>query len=383
MASSTSSLPATSKGIARPNTDRLMLELTGYDEWDFIDGYAQGLEVSESGSSEWTLTQATDQGQYPFSRSSSGTDSVGNGLDDTEHTINRRHFGRVAQAPVSSEVEAHDSVPTLLLMPRRKVLESRSASPSSGEDEHGGKNNRRWSKLWLRLSRLPSERIKQAGKSGGDITETASMGKRIPTAGLNTSRWKSILRTGHQHTPSLPEFGFLHKLEPFSTQRMGHTRSHSERPPIPKRPADEKTWDFLDTMPPSPSFRRRPIYSVPRLSSVPSLPLPRSTSSYPDSSVPHLPLSSQLSSKPSHGWQTSQEVAPVRSSVTTKGPSRESSAHYLPQERALSLRSRGRESARSPGSLRPSASIKRGIDAPFPISRSSSLGRKSGVGSYF
>ncbi|KAK0218966.1 hypothetical protein IW262DRAFT_1068650 [Armillaria fumosa] len=382
MASSTSSSPATFKGIARPNTDHLMLELKGYDEWDFIDGYARGLEVSESGSSEWTLTQATDQGQYPFS-SSSSTDSVGNGLDNTEHTINRRRFGRGTQAHASPEAEAHNSTPILLLKPRRKVLEStgRSASPS-GEDEHGGRNNR-WSKLWLRLSRLPSERIRQTGKSGGDITESAAKGEKVPTAGFNTSRWKSILRTGHRHTPSLPEFGLLHKLEPFSTQRMGHTRSHSERPPIPKRPADEKTWDFLDTMPPSPSFRRRPIYSVPRLSSVPSLPLPRSASSYPDSSVPHLPLSSQPSSKLSHGRQTSLEVVPVRRGVTTKGPNRETSAYYLPQERALSLRSRGRESARSPGSLRPSASIKRGRDAPFPLSRSSSLGRKSGVGSYF
>ncbi len=342
--------------------------------------------MSESGSSEWTLTQATDQGQYPFSESSS-TDSVGNGLDDTERTISRRRLGRVAQAQVSSEAEAHNSAPTLLLKPRRKVLESRSASPS-GEDEHGEKNNRRWSKLWMRLSRLPSERIKQAGKSGGDITESASTGKKTPTTGFSTSRWKSILRTGHRHAPSLPEFGSLYKVEPFSTRRMGHTRSHSERPPIPERPADEKTWDFLDTVPPSPSFHRRPIYSVPRLSSVPSLPLPRSTSSYPDSSVPHLPLSSQpkesSSSQLLHGQQTSLEVTvPARRGVATKGASRESSAHYLPQERALSLRSRTRESARLPGSLRPTASIKRGRDAPFPISRSSSLGRKSAVGSYF
>ncbi|PBK88724.1 hypothetical protein ARMGADRAFT_1065429 [Armillaria gallica] len=124
MASSTSSSTAISKGIARPNTDHLMLELKGYDEWDFIDGYTRGFEVSESGSSEWTLTQATDQGQYPFSESSS-TDSVGNGLDETEHTISRRRFGRVAQAQVSSEAEAHNSAPTLLLKPRRKVLESR------------------------------------------------------------------------------------------------------------------------------------------------------------------------------------------------------------------------------------------------------------------
>lgn len=283
--------------------------------------------MSESGSSDWTLTQATDQGQYPFS-SSSSTDSVGDRLGDTERTINRRRFGRGAQAHVSSGSEAHNSAPILLLKPRRKVLESRSASPSSGEDGHGGKDNR-WSKLWLRLSRLPSERIRQAGKSGGDITESSSMGKKVPTAGFNTSRWKSILRTGHRHTPSLPEFGLLHKLEPFSTQRMGHTRSHSERPPIPKRPADEKTWDFLDTIPPSPSFHRRPIYSVPRLSSVPSLPLPRSVSSYPDSSVPHQPLSSQPSSKLSHGRQTSLEVVPVRRGVTTKDPSRESSAYYL------------------------------------------------------
>ncbi|SJL06927.1 uncharacterized protein ARMOST_10269 [Armillaria ostoyae] len=252
MASSTSSSTATSDGIARPNTDHLMLELKGYDEWDFIDGYARGFEVSESGSSGWTLTQATDQGQYPFSGSSS-TDSVGNGLDDTEHTINRRRFRRVAQTHASSEAEAHNSAPTLLLKPRRKVLESRSASRSSGEDKHGRKDNRRWSKLWLRLSRLPSERTKQAGKSGGDITESASMGKKVPTTGFNTSRWKSILRTGHRHTPSLPEFGSLYKVEPFSTQRMGHTRTHSERPPIPERSAEEKTWDFLDTMPPSPS----------------------------------------------------------------------------------------------------------------------------------
>ncbi|KAK0200482.1 hypothetical protein DFS33DRAFT_160200 [Desarmillaria ectypa] len=382
MASSTSSSTATSRGIARPDTDHLMLELKGCDEWDFIDEYAQRSEVLESGSSGWTLTQATDQGQYLFS-GSSNADSVGDRLDDTELKINHRRLGRVTQSHVNARTEAHNSPPTLLLKPqRKKLLKSRSPSPSSGR-----KNNRRWSKIWLRLSRQPTERTKQAGKSEGEVTERASTGEKVSTVGFNQSRWKSILRTGHRPSPSLPEFGSLHKAKPFWTQRMGHNRSNSERPPIPKRPAEEKTWDFLDTIPPSPSFYRRPIYSVPGLSSAPSLPLSTSTSSYPGSSVPHLPLPSQpksSSSKLLHGWQTSLQAVPVRCDVTTKDPSRKPFTQYLPRERVSSLRDRPRESTRSPSSLRATpVSIRRGRDAPFPLSRSSSLGRKSGVGSYF
>ncbi|KAK0445016.1 uncharacterized protein EV420DRAFT_1484447 [Desarmillaria tabescens] len=144
MASLTSSSTATSRGIARPNTEHFMLELEGYDEWDFIDGYARGSEVLESGSSGWTLTQATDQGQYPFSR-----------VIECRLESPKSH--------VSAEREASKSQPTLLLKPRRKnILKSRTPSPSG--EEHGQKNNRRWSKIWLRLSRQPTERTKQSGE---------------------------------------------------------------------------------------------------------------------------------------------------------------------------------------------------------------------------
>ncbi|KAG7442077.1 uncharacterized protein BT62DRAFT_922894 [Guyanagaster necrorhizus] len=260
-----------------------MLELKGYDEWDFIDRYARGSEGLESGSSEWTLTQATDQAQYPFSVSSS-TNSVDNRLDDSEVKVNHRCSDRVTQC-VNAETEAPNSPPTLLLKLRRKrALKERSMSLSGGEqyEEQGQKNSRRWSKIWLRLSRQPTERNKQSKKSGEDVAEGTSMGEQVSTAGFNQSRWKSILRTRHRPSTSLPEFRSLYEIKPFSTQSMNHTRSNSERPPIPKRPAEEKSWDFLDTMPPSPLFHRRPIYSVPRLSSVPSLPLSTSMSSYPD-----------------------------------------------------------------------------------------------------